>query len=167
MKSIMHKMALATVFGLAAGSAGAAVSVNYVTPENFADVPYASSEREVVLQGLTRHFDKLGNNLAPGQTLRVEVLDVDLAGHLVPNVRQGGQVRVLADLGTDSPRLHLRFSLEQDGQVIQSGEVRLSDVNFLQHRARRSDDEPLRHEKALIDQWFGQTFESQQRTASR
>jgi hypothetical protein len=167
MKSMMHKMVVATVFGLAAGGAGAAVTVNYVAPDKFADLPYAASAREATLRDLTGHFAKLGSSLAPGQDLRIEVLDVDLAGHLVPSVNQGGDVRVLGDLGTDSPRVSLRFSLEQDGQVIKSGEVKLSDVNYLKHRAHYWDNEPLRHEKTLIDQWFGQTFEPPARTASR
>lgn len=167
MKSIMHKAVLAGVFAMAAGSAGAAVTVSYVAPDKFADVPYAVAEREHTLRGLTEHFNWLGNKLAPGQDLRIDVLDVDLAGHLVPSVSQGGEVRVLGDLGTDSPRVRLRFSLEENGQVIKSGEVRLSDVNYLKHRTRYWDNETLRHEKALIDQWFGQTFDVQLRTASR
>jgi len=167
MKSMLHKMALASVFGLVAGSAGAAVTVSYVAPDKFADVPYAAAEREDTLRVLNQHFNKLGNTLAPGQDLRIEVLDVDLAGHLVPSASQGGDLRVLGDLGADAPRISLRYSMEQNGQVIKSGEVRLSDVNYLRHRARYSDNEALRHEKAMIDQWFGQTFDVPPRTAGR
>ena len=167
MKRIMHQAVLAGVFAMAAGSAGAAVTVNYVAPDKFADVPYAAAERDVTLQTLTEHFNRLGSKLAPGQDLRIDVLDVDLAGHLVPSVSQGGDVRVLGEMGSDSPRIRLRFSLEQDGRVITSGEARLSDANYLKHRVRYSDNESLRHEKVLLDQWFGQTFDAPLRTAGR
>jgi hypothetical protein len=167
MKRIMHQAVLAAVFAMAAGSAGAAVTVNYVAPDKFADVPYAAAERDVTLHTLTEHFNRLGSKLAPGQDLRIDVLDVDLAGHLVPSVSQGGDVRVLGEPGSDSPRIRLRFSLEQDGRVITSGEARLSDANYLKHRVRYSDNESLRHEKVLLDQWFGQTFDAPLRTAAR
>jgi hypothetical protein len=157
MKPLMHKMALAGLFALAAGSAGAAVSVTYVQPEKFSDVPFVTWEREDTLKTLTEHFTWLGNSLPPGQDLRIEVLDVDLAGRAIPSARMGRDVRVLRGQA-DWPRIQLRYAVEQDGQVLKSGEAQLSDMNYLNHTSRYFDSEPMRYEKSMIDDWFEKTI---------
>lgn len=167
MKSIMYKVALASVFALTAGSAAAAVTVTYVAPEKYADLPRIASDREVVLKDLSAHFAKLGRNLPPGQELRIDVLDLDLAGRLVPGILRGKDARILTNLGSDSPSVLLRYSLQQDNQVVYSGEVRLLDPNYLQHRPRYWDNEPLRYEKTMIDDWFERSFAQPSLQASR
>ncbi|MGJ7916076.1 DUF3016 domain-containing protein [Massilia sp. LXY-6] len=157
MKSFMQKIALAGLFALAAGSAGAAVTVNYVQPDKFSDLPFTPWEREDTLKQLTEHFMWLGSSLPPGQDLRIEVLDIDLAGRAVPNARTGRDLRILRGQA-DWPRMELRYSLEQNGQVIKSGEAQLSDMTYLDHRTRYFDSEPLRYEKQMIDDWFQKTI---------
>lgn len=153
MKPLMQKMALAGLFALVAGSAGAATTVTYVQPDRFSDIPFVPWEREEALKDLTEHFTRLGNSLPPDQTLRIEVLDVDLAGRAIPNARMGRDIRVLRG-EADWPRIQLRFTLEQNGQVLKSGEAQLSDMNYMNHRTRYFDSEPLRYEKQMIDDWF-------------
>jgi hypothetical protein len=150
-------MALAGLFALAAGSASAAVSVSYVQPEKFSDVPFVTWEREDTLKTLTEHFTWLGNSLPPGQDLRIEVLDVDLAGRAIPSARMGRDVRVLRGQA-DWPRIQLRYAVEQDGHVLKSGEAQLSDMNYLNHTNRYFDSEALRYEKSMIDDWFEKTI---------
>jgi hypothetical protein len=167
MKTMMHKAALAALFGLAAGSAGAAVTVNYVAPEKFVDVPRLDAEREDILKDLSRHFAKLGDKLAPGQDLRIDVLDFDMAGRLIPSALRGKDARVLSNLASDGPSVKLRYSLQQDKQVVYSGEVILFDPVYLQHRPRYWDNVPLRYEKTMIDDWFERSFPQPSRQASR
>jgi hypothetical protein len=157
MKSLMQKMALAGLFALAADSAGAAVTVTYVAPDKFSDLPFVPWEREDTLKTLTEHFTKLGNSLPPGQDLRIEVLDVDLAGRAIPSARMGRDLRVLRGQA-DWPRIQLRYSVEQNGQVLKGGEAQLSDMNYLDHRTSYFDSEPLRYEKQMIDDWFEKTI---------
>ena len=157
MKSLMHKMALAGLFALAAGSAGATVTVTYVQPDRFSDVPFVTADREDTLKTLSDHFTWLGSSLPPGQDLRIEVLDIDLAGRLIPNARMGRDLRVLRGQA-DWPRIDLRYSLEQNGQVLKSGEAQLSDMNYLNHTNRYFDGEALRYEKSMIDDWFEKTI---------
>jgi hypothetical protein len=157
MKSLMQKMALAGLFSLAAGSAGAAVTVTYVQPDKFSDVPFTTWEREDTLKALTEHFTWLGSSLPPGQDLRIEITDVDLAGRAVPSTRAGRDVRVLRGQA-DWPRIELRYAVEQNGQVLKSGEARLADLNYLNHTSRYFDSEPLRYEKSMIDDWFQKTI---------
>jgi hypothetical protein len=157
MKSLMQKMALAGLFALVAGSAGAAVSVTYVQPDKFSDLPFVTWEREDTLKDLTEHFTWLGKSLPPGQDLRIEVTDVDLAGRAIPNARAGRDLRVLRGQA-DWPRIELRYAVEQNGQVLKSGEAKLSDMNYLNHTSRYFDSESLRYEKSMIDDWFEKTI---------
>jgi hypothetical protein len=157
MKSLMHKMALAGLFALVAGRAGAAVSVSYIEPDKFSDLPFVTWEREDALKTLTEHFIWLGSGLPPDQDLRSEVTDVDLAGRAIPSARAGRDLRVLRGQA-DWPRIELRFSLEQNGQVLKSGEARLTDMNYLNHVNRYFDGEPLRYEKSMMDEWFEKTI---------
>jgi hypothetical protein len=157
MKSFMQKLALAGLFALAAGSAGAAVTVTYVQPDQFSDVPFVTWDREDTLKTLTEHFTWLGTGLPPGQDLRIEVTDVDLAGRAIPNARAGRDLRVLRGQA-DWPRIELRYAVEQNGQVLKSGEARITDMNYLNHPNRYFDSEPLRYEKAMLDDWFEKTI---------
>jgi hypothetical protein len=153
----MAALAATGLLALAAGSASAAVSVTYVQPEKFADMPFSPAEREDLLAQLTAHFKDLGKSLAPGQDLRIEVLDFDPAGRLIPNTRFGRDLRVLNGRA-DWPRMHLRYALEQDGQVLKSGEAELADMNYQQSHSRYFDSEPLRYEKQMVDDWFTKTI---------
>lgn len=153
MKASIHSLVLAGVLALAAGSAAAAVTVSYVAPEKFSDVPRDSSARQDMMNDLTDHFTWLGTALAPGQDLRIEVLDIDLAGREEPNARASHDVRVMRG-GADWPRMRLRFSVEQNGQVLKSGEAQLSDMDYMARVSRYPEEEPQRFEKAMIDRWF-------------
>jgi len=153
MTSFMKTLALGGLLALAAGGASAAVKVTYVQPENFPDMPFATWERDEILQQLTEHFDKLGKALPPGQDLRIEVLDFDPAGRLLPNRAAGRDLRVLTGQA-DWPRMKLRYTVEQNGQVLKSGEAQLSDMNYQSGPHRYFDSEPLRYEKEMIDEWF-------------
>jgi hypothetical protein len=153
MTSILHRLALAGVIALAAGSAGAAVTVTYVAPEKYADVPRDTGARDNLMNDLTDHFTWLGTALPPGQDLRIEVLDIDLAGREEPSARAVHDVRVMRG-GADWPRMRLRYSVEQNGQVIKSGEAQLSDMDYMAKVSRYGEEEPQRYEKAMIDRWF-------------
>ena len=85
------------------------------------------------------------------------MLDIDLAGRLIPSARLGRDLRILRGQA-DWPRIELRYSLEQAGQVIKSGEAQLSDMSYLNHTTRYFDSEPLRYEKQMIDDWFEKTI---------
>jgi hypothetical protein len=152
-------LALAGLFLLSAGGASAAVTVTYIEPEHYGEVPFASWEREEVLKDLSAHFDRLGKDLPPGQDLKVEVLDLKLAGRL----RRGSarEIRVLTG-SADWPRMHLRYSLESGGKVISSGESRLSDMSYLDRANRYAAGERLRYEKHMIDEWFKKTIVARQ-----
>jgi hypothetical protein len=157
MKTSMSTWALAGLLALAATGASAATTVNYIQPDHFSDVPFTPWERDNVLQQITEHFNKLGKELPPGQDLRIDVLDIDLAGREIPNARNGRDIRIMKGRA-DWPRMELRYAVEQNGQVIKSGEARIQDMDYQNHLNRYFDSDPLRYEKQMIDDWFEKTI---------
>jgi hypothetical protein len=157
MKPLIRQVAFACACLLVAGSAFAGVTVNYIQQDKFSDMPFAPWEREDVLKNLTEHFQKLGRQLPPDANLTVDVLDIDLAGRIIPGARSGHDLRVLRG-GADWPHMRLRYSLEQGGSVMASGDADLSDMMYLQRLTRYYDGDPVRFEKQMIDDWFDKTI---------
>jgi hypothetical protein len=105
--------------GRRGGAAGlqrrlAQVTVTYVKPEDFTDVPRNPIDRERTLKDFSDYFKSLEKKLPAGQSLKIEVLDIDLAGRLYPR-RGGDDIRIMNG-GADWPHMHLKYTLEQDGQ---------------------------------------------------
>jgi len=165
MKPLLRRLALAGLALLSAGAASAAVTVNYVHPEKFSDLPFTPWERQQALDALAGHFQKLGQALPPGQDLRIEVLDVDLAGREEPSRRGAHEIRVLRG-GADWPRIHLRYVLESNGSVIKSGDEQISDMMYLDHVPHYTDGDLLQYEKQMLDDWFRKVIAPRQ-TAGR
>ena len=142
---------------LGSGAAGAAIAVEFVKPESYGDMPFSVQAREGVLTELRDHFTKLGNKLAPGQDLKLEILDIDLAGRVAFSQRGPEDYRILRG-GADWPSMRVRYSLAVKGAVIQSGEERLTDMDYMHHGNFYTSNTPLRYEKRMIDEWFKRKF---------
>ena len=135
----------------------AAVTVTFTQPDKYIDMPFSSSDKEMVMTDLQRHFDKLGATLPAGQDLKLEVLDIDLAGRVEPSARSTRDFRVLRG-GADWPAITIRYSLESQGKVIKSGEERVTDQNYLMGFNHYSSNESLRYEKQMLERWFKKTL---------
>ena len=155
MKRFLRSLVVATgaVVALSAGAAGAAVTVTFTQPESYADMPFANWDKEQVMKDLQNHFDKMGAKLPQGQDLKVEVLDIDLAGRLDFARSSMRDIRILKG-GADWPAMKLRYSIESQGKVLKSGEARVADMTYLSHFNRYPANEPLRYEKKMLDDWF-------------
>lgn len=166
MKNVIQKLAASGLLALAAGVASAGdVTVNYVQPERFSDLPFSAWDREDVLKDLTEHFASLGAKLPPDQTLRIDVTDVDLAGREIPH-RGVRDLRVIRN-GAEWPRIDLHYTIERNGQVLRSGDAQLRDMAFMDRLSRYSDGDSLRYERRMIDDWFYQTIQPRERSARR
>ncbi len=139
------------------GAAMAAVTVTFVQAENFRDLPFSPSDRERVLKELGEFFVGLEKRLPPGQDLKIEVLDLDMAGRMVPNFRAGQDLRVLNG-GADWPHMTLRYSLSANGAVLASGQDHLNDMAYLDRINGYVDGDSLRYEKRMVDDWFKAKF---------
>ena len=153
---------LAAVLGLAcisaAVQAAGAVQVSFVQPDKFTDAGDARRDTDRNLDEVKRHFEVLAaRHLADGQTLGIEVLDVDLAGEVRPSRRTHQDARILKG-GVDWPRIKLRYTLQGAGAAPRSAEQTLSDMGYLHHVNRYPRAEPLRYEKRMLDEWFAAQF---------
>lgn len=144
---------LAAVFAAASVVAHADVTVKFTQPENYTDMPFSQDGKDRVMNDLKRHFDKLGAKLPAGQDLKVEVLDIDLAGRLEMTARASTDFRILRGT-SDWPMIKLRYSVESKGQVLKSGEERVADMSYLQQINSYTANESLRYEKLMLDRWF-------------
>ena len=166
MKNVIRTLAAGGLLALAAGAVSADVSVNYIEPERFSDLPFSPWERESVLKDLTEHFAKLGAQLPPGQNLRIEVKDIDLAGREYPG-RGARDLRIIKSHGADWPRIDLHYTIESNGQVLRSGDAQLRDMAFMDRIGRYNDGDNLRYERRMIDDWFYSTILPRERAARR
>ena len=147
-------LVLATLaLAFAGTNAGAAATVTFTQPEGYVDMPFAPWDKERVMKDLKEHFDKLGAKLPQGQDLTVEVLDIDLAGRIEPQLRFSQDIRVLKGRA-DWPMIALRYRVEAQGKVLASGEARVDDKSYLDQVNRYSANESLRYEKRMLDNWF-------------
>jgi hypothetical protein len=150
---ILTSVAVAGALLCATGAANAGVNVRFANPESYADLPFPADERARVLNGLTKHFEKLGAKLPSGQDLEVEVIDLDLAGRVEPSYGRGQDMRILRDQA-DWPSMRLRYTLRSGGEVVGNGEEKLNNMIYLGRANRHDRNDALRYEKQMIDEWF-------------
>ncbi len=154
-------MAVASVTTAAAAASespvNSPVSVTFIAPERFADAGNRRFDEPGNLKQLEQTLQALGTKLLPpGHTMHIDVLDVDLAGEMRPG-RMLNDLRVLKG-AADWPRITMRYTVESGGQVLRSGEANVVDLNYLGHGSIRSTNEPLRHEKQMLADWFEAQF---------
>ena len=149
---------LLAIAALAAAPCYATVDVSFVNPEGFTDAANERWELDANLKSLAEHMRKSGERyIAPNETLRIEVLDVDLAGWARWGGRGANQVRV-ARGGADFPQMKLRYTLESSSRA-RSGEADLRDLAYQNSGLRtRAASEPMFYEKRMIDEWLQSTF---------
>jgi len=146
-------MVLIPLAAALAAPAWAGCSVTFTDPDRFTDVPFSTWDRADVLKQIEDHLAKLAKSLPAGQDLKVEVTDIDLAGNLDHARSATRDLRVLRGMA-DWPRISMKYAVEAAGKTIKSGEVSLSDMNYLRNLNRYPNNEPLRYEKRMLDQWF-------------
>ncbi len=153
----LRALALATILaGLPGVTHAGKVVVTFVDPASYTDIGAGAAQERSTLQQIERSLRTLGERfLPPGQTLAVEVLEVDLAGVLRPQP-DGTELRIVTG-GADFPRLRLRYSLTGDG-VQRSGDERLADLGYTRGLANRRDAEALFYEKRMLQAWFKARF---------
>ncbi|UVE19439.1 DUF3016 domain-containing protein [Pseudomonas sp. LS44] len=152
-------------------AAASAVDVSYQHPEKFRDASLRSSGYErgadaFVMKALDVHLQELGSRYLPaGQTLHIDILDIDLAGRYEPWHGNAYNVRFMRDITWPSIKLH--YELKQDGKTVASQDQQVNDMFYLQRpgRSMHSSDR-LYAEKAMLDDWFRQRFGAQRASAT-
>ncbi|MCE7031144.1 DUF3016 domain-containing protein [Lysobacter sp. GX 14042] len=140
--------------------AGGPVSVSWSDPAGFSEITRGRDRIDTLrgtwVRDLAAHLrDSAAGRLGPGEQLEVELLDVDRAGDYEPwRGPNADDIRILRDIYP--PRITLRFRhLGAQGQVLAEGERRLSDSGFMSRTPAFRNNDPLRYEKQLLDDWLG------------
>lgn len=157
----MRAAALKTVLAIAVLGTGLAqagtVEVSFDRPERFADIGPASDTTEV-LQIIDRHLQALGQaGLPSGQTLKVNITDIDLAGEIRPGAGRFADIRVLGR-GADWPRISLQYTLSEGDRVLAQGSDNLADLAYLMRLAPYRPNVRLPYEQRLLSEWFAERF---------
>ena len=114
-------------------------------------VSYEGAATERVLTAWLQALGK--RRLADGQTLKIVITDIDLAGELRVGAR--GDTRVTTG-GADWPRLTLHYTLDGGAAPASAHEV-VADKDYLR-RTEVLPSDPLRYEKRMLDHWFTARF---------
>ena len=135
------------------------MEVNFQSPEEFTDMNRSYSSLKEADRGylseLQRHIEQRGASRIPaGHTLAVTITDVDMAGQFEPE--RGAQftdVRMVRSIYP--PRIDLNYRLtDQNGAVVSEGERQLRNQSFEWTASPVDQHDPLRYEKALIDDFL-------------
>ena len=161
--SVLALAALSAGFTLPAQAAN--LDMEWTDPDGFRDIEAGNVmtqnrfERHV-MEALQSHFGQnAARHLPADQRLRVKVSDLDLAGYVeyfVPGYEQG--LRIISD-DLYFPRISFSWELlNEDAQVIGSGDEKLKDNSFRFFGSVISRDDSFFFEKRMIDEWFHDTF---------
>jgi len=133
-------------------------------------VHFSGNRREAVrgdwVTQLAIHFQQsAARQLPDGHHLSVTITDIRRAGQYEPwHGPRMQDVRVVKDIYP--PRLSFTYTLTgADGRVIDQGERQLVDSAFMMSGPRLTDSDPLRFEKAMIDNWVHTQFRRGRKTA--
>lgn len=149
------------ILALAAASGhalAATVHVDFVNPDSYTDVDRFSDEFGRATKAIESTLEGLGNRYLPqNASLRVDVRDIDLAGRLVSSPRAGKDIRVERGLA-DPPTIKLHYVLEEGGRVVADREESIHGLAYLRQSNVRTSGESFPYEKAMLEQWFRDTF---------
>ena len=136
--------------------------VNFFEPTKFTDVKDSfggDHERTTYLEQIREHiFQQVRHYVPEGHKLAVTITDIDMAGDFEPwRGFRWDDIRVVKDIYP--PRIDLAFQLtDAQGNVVKEGKRSLRDLAFMMKLSGVSQNDAVRHEKALLDDWLRAEF---------
>ena len=138
--------------------AGAGVMVSFVEPDTYTDTGQFGREADSAMREIEAHLKNLGERyLPPYQMLKIEVLDIDLAGRRPFSTRLNPDTRILEGKA-DWPSIKLHYVLESGSRVLDDRRENVSDMGYLQHPKGKYSTQSFPHEKQMLEEWFKQRF---------
>ncbi len=140
----------------------ARAEVLFLEPEKFTDVRdnmTGDYKRTTYLDQLRDYLLEQAKYFVPdGHTLKVTFTDIDMAGDFEPwRGPQFSDIRIVKDLYPPTIKLTFRL-VDADGKVVKEGTRELRDLAFMMKITMGFRDDPVRHEKALLDDWLRADF---------
>ena len=134
------------------------VEVSFVQPERYTDAGHGT-DAEATRKTLAQHLQALGlAGLPVEQRLKIDILDIDLAGETRPMLNLSNELRVVKGRA-DWPRIHLRYTLSDGAQTLGSGDESISDMAYLMRSRATDRSEALPYERRLLSDWFRSHFD--------
>lgn len=140
----------------------ARAEVNFFEPQKFTDVKDSQMgdfERTTYLDSIRDHLLEQAKYYVPeGHKLSVTFTDIDMAGDFEPwRGPRFDDIRIVKDIYP--PRVSLAFRLtDAEGNVVKEGKRELRDLAFMMKINMSFRDDPVRHEKGLLDDWLRAEF---------
>jgi len=155
--NVILTMIITLVF--ASTAIAATTEIKWTNPDDYRDVDAGDGHRgkfkAKVFADFEEHFTELAEKLPKGQTLVIDVKDVDLAG----DVNHGGMNRIRVVKEIFFPRIKFSYQvIDANKSVITSGDVNLKDMGFMMGTSLRYNHDSLAYEKKMLDKWFEDTF---------
>ncbi|MFT3763353.1 MAG: DUF3016 domain-containing protein [Pseudoxanthomonas sp.] len=148
------------------------VAVSWNDPAQFSEVRHSfnrwEAERGDWVKQLAEHLRKsAGKQLQPGERLEVNIVDIQRAGQYEPwRGPSMDHVRIVRD--RYPPRMELNYTLYgADGQVLAQGDDKFSDLGFMLGSSPINQNDPLRYEKRMIDDWVRRDMRAPRELSSR
>jgi hypothetical protein len=158
--TIALRLAAAAALLAIPAAQAATAEVEFVNPKKFSDAgkSYQWVDANTALAGLKEHIVKQAAAMLPAdQKLVVNVTDVDLAGWYDPRQLASRERRIVTE--THPPRIDLAFRLlAADGTLIKEGQRNLRDYSFLTSGNLGYQNDYLRYEKTMLDDWMQHEF---------
>lgn len=139
------------------------VQVTWDDPANFSDTRSNLCRNRVKpeewLGQLARYAERRADRvIASGQTLKVTITDIQRAGQCEPwRGPYLDDTRIVKDIYP--PRIDLHFTLaDAQGQIVSEGDRKLTDMAFMHRGDLLNQNDPLRFEKRLLDDWLRKEF---------
>jgi len=163
--------AASSLFAAPPAASNTHVEVTFDHPEKFTDVKdsYMGTDkgRDYTLQLFKEYLqERAPRFLADGQTLAITFTDIDLAGDFEPQRGPNfDSVRIVKDIYP--PRLTFTYKLtDASGAVLKEGREKLVDLGFQMTASVIDNNDPLRYEKSMLNDWLHSQFKHAKKSAA-
>ncbi len=162
-KLFMFSVIVSILF-LFSESVTAKIELQLIKPEKFRDIDVADKSEKYSISEARRDaialFEAAAKDyLGEGDTLLIEVLDIDIAGRIDHMLRAGNnEIRVIRD--NDLYRLKFRFKLKnKSGEITKEGEKYIHEfLKLSRKRYLGQVGNSLSYMKQPLDKWFTEEF---------
>jgi hypothetical protein len=135
----------------------AAVSVSFINPQNYRDFQSEpTSQRDEMLGELRQTLVELGGRyLKSGQSLNIDVLDVQRAGLFRDTT--SSHTAILTP--NTPPRIDVKYTLRQSSKIVLSAHEAITDIDYFLDPSSHLSSDRLVYEKQVLQDWFRKRFQ--------